>query len=73
MGYSFRKIANQLNRQPSTISCELKRNGDYTVAHARYRSNKSHCGAKCFVQSKNAELCSGECRELQLDMEPLRA
>jgi len=26
----------------------------------------------CFVHSKNAELCSGECRELQLDMEPLR-
>lgn len=48
LGYSIRKIANQLNRQPSTISRELKRNGDCTVeeAHARYRSNKSHCGAK---------------------------
>ncbi|EIJ78462.1 hypothetical protein PB1_12929 [Bacillus methanolicus PB1] len=27
----------------------------------------------CFFQSKNTEFCNGECRELQLDMEPLWA
>ncbi|WP_248892325.1 hypothetical protein [Bacillus methanolicus] len=35
-------------------------------------TGKSPNGIK-IVQMKNAELCNGECRELQFDMEPLRA
>ncbi len=58
LGYSIRKIAYQLNRQPSTISRELKRNAECTAeeAQARYQANKSNCGAKskCTPELKEA-------------------
>lgn len=48
LGYSIRKIAYQLNRHPSTISRELKRNAECTAeeAQARYQANRTNCGAK---------------------------
>ncbi|MFB5085741.1 IS30 family transposase [Psychrobacillus sp. PGGUH221] len=48
LGYSIRRIAKLLDRQPSTISRELKRHENCTAeeAHIRYQLNKSNCGAK---------------------------
>jgi len=47
-GLSIREIARKLKREPSTISRELKRHTDYKAeqAQARYRTNKTNCGAK---------------------------
>ncbi|HLG28099.1 MAG TPA: IS30 family transposase [Paenisporosarcina sp.] len=48
LGYSIRQVAKHLNRQPSTISRELKRHPNCTaeVAQQHYQVNKSNCGAK---------------------------
>lgn len=47
-GLSIRAIAHKLKRQPSTISRELTRHAGCSAdqAQARYRENKTHCGAK---------------------------
>lgn len=48
LGFSVRKIAGRLGRQPSTISRELKRNPHYDSSHAdqRYVERKKKCGAR---------------------------
>ena len=48
LGFSVRKIAGRLGRQPSTISRELKRNPHYDASHAnqRYVERKKKCGAR---------------------------
>ena len=48
LDYSIRKIAHLLNRQPSTISRELKRYANYQAdkAQLRYCENKTNCGVK---------------------------
>ncbi|AFS71174.1 IS30 family transposase [Exiguobacterium antarcticum] len=48
LGFSVRKIAGRLGRQPSTISRELKRNPYYDASHAnqRYVERKKKCGAR---------------------------
>lgn len=57
LGYSIRKIAKQLNRQPSSISRELRRHAHCTAeeAQVRYQSNKSNCGAKLKLTPKLKE------------------
>lgn len=47
LGFSIRKIAKHLGRQPSTISRELKRNPSYNAIKAgrRYEMQKKNCGA----------------------------
>ncbi|MFJ3388949.1 transposase [Lysinibacillus sp. NPDC086135] len=58
LDYPIRKIAKLLNRQPSTISRELKRHAGSTTdeAQVRYHQNKSNCGAKskCTPEVKEA-------------------
>ncbi|MEY9971882.1 IS30 family transposase [Lysinibacillus sp. RC46] len=58
LDYSIRKIAKLLNRQPSTISREIKRHAGSTAdeAQVRYHQNKSNCGAKskCTPEVKEA-------------------
>ncbi|OJG13729.1 hypothetical protein RU96_GL001791 [Enterococcus canintestini] len=61
-GVSIREIAKQLDRSPSTISRELKRNSYKTegndsaspynpaIAQKRYISNKSRCGRKAITE-----------------------
>ncbi|WP_425603933.1 helix-turn-helix domain-containing protein [Exiguobacterium antarcticum] len=48
LGFSVRKIAGRLGRQPSTISRELRRNPHYAASHAnqRYVERKKKCGAR---------------------------
>lgn len=47
LGFSMRKIAQHLGRQPSTISRELKRNPSYNAnAGRRYEMQKKNCGAR---------------------------
>ncbi|WP_026831531.1 IS30 family transposase [Exiguobacterium undae] len=48
LGFSVRKIAGRLGRQPSTISRELKRNPYYdaSCADQRYVERKKKCGAR---------------------------
>ena len=58
-GYSIRKIAKFLDRSPSTISRELKRNSiqkgkkkpkafySAAIAQDKYIAHKSKCGRKC--------------------------
>lgn len=48
LGFSVRKIAGRLGRQPSTISRELKRNSYYdaSCADQRYVEHKKKCGAR---------------------------
>lgn len=48
LGYSIRQIAERINRNPSTISRELRRhvNCSPEEAQARYQTKKSNCGAK---------------------------
>jgi len=48
LGFSMRKIAQHLGRQPSTISRELKRNPSYNAINAglRYEMQKKNCGAR---------------------------
>ena len=48
LGFSIRKIAGRLGRQPSTISRELRRNPHYRAADAdqRYVERKKKCGAR---------------------------
>jgi len=48
LGFSMRKIAQHLGRQPSTISRELKRNPSYNAINAgrRYEVQKKNCGAR---------------------------
>ncbi|STX09645.1 Transposase and inactivated derivatives, IS30 family [Kurthia zopfii] len=58
-GYSIRDIAKLLERNPSTISRELKRNQinqNYSpsVAQSKYTKRKSNCGRKLLL--KNPEL-----------------
>ncbi|MEK4228523.1 IS30 family transposase [Solibacillus sp. FSL H8-0538] len=57
LGYPIREIAKQLNRQPSTISRELKRHANCTAeeAQARYQANKLNCGAKSKLTTKLKE------------------
>ncbi len=58
LDYPIRKIAKLLNRQPSTISREIKRHAGSTAdeAQVRYHQNKSNCGAKskCTPEVKEA-------------------
>ncbi len=48
LGYSIRGISKLINRSPSTISRELKRNPEYSPDKAQkiYQKNKSNCGVK---------------------------
>ncbi len=64
LGFSIRKIAGRLGRQPSTISRELKRNPHYDSSHAdkHYVERKKKCGARTkftiekeFASSKSYE------------------
>lgn len=51
LGFSMRKIAQHLERQPSTISRELKRNPSYNAVNAgrRYEMQKKNCEARRFA------------------------
>ncbi|MEY9970501.1 IS30 family transposase [Lysinibacillus sp. RC46] len=53
LDYPIRKIAKLLNRQPFTISREIKRHASSTADEAQvcYHQNKSNCGAK-YVRQK---------------------
>lgn len=51
LGFSIRKIAKILDRNPSTI---INRNSNYSSENTqeKYQSNKSNCGAKTKLTSK---------------------
>ncbi|MGE7919114.1 helix-turn-helix domain-containing protein [Viridibacillus sp. NPDC093762] len=56
LGYSILSIAKRLKRNASTISCELRRNQNWSAetADSQAKKNKSFCGAKikCTVEIK---------------------
>ena len=64
MGLSIRKIAEAINRTPSTISWELKRNSyktsiNYSVtryspinAQNKYESKRLNCHKKCYISTE---------------------
>lgn len=51
LGFSIRKIAKPLERQPSRISRELKWNPSYDATNAgrRYEMQKKKCGARMIL------------------------
>lgn len=58
LGFSIRKIAQKLDRAPSSVSRELKRNPDYQceTAQKRYEQAKTKCGAKTKLNSKTKKV-----------------
>ena len=65
LGFSVRKIAGHLGRQPSTISRELKRNPYYdaSCADQRYVERKKKCGARTKFTLEKGVRILGKLRE----------
>lgn len=65
LGFSMRKIAQHLGRQPSTISRELKRNPSYNAINAglRYEMQKKNCGARTLFSTSLGSCILSKLRE----------
>ncbi len=65
LGFSMRKIAQHLSRQPSTISRELKRNPSYNAINAerRYEMQKKNCGARTLFNASLGSRILSKLRE----------
>ncbi|WP_075643193.1 IS30 family transposase [Exiguobacterium indicum] len=65
LGFSMRKIAQHLGRQPSTISHELKRNPSYNAINAglRYEMQKKNCGARTLFSTSLGSCILSKLRE----------
>ncbi|MEK4648424.1 IS30 family transposase [Exiguobacterium sp. FSL W8-0210] len=65
LGFSMRKIAQHLGRQPSTISRELKRNPSYNAINAgrRYEMQKKNCGARTLFSASLGSRILSKLRE----------
>ncbi len=65
LGFSMRKIAQHLGRQPSTISRELKRNPSYNAINAgrRYEMQKKNCGARTLFSTSIGSRILSKLRE----------
>jgi len=72
-GLSIRNIAKQLDRSPSTISREIKRNGGIEKYRATHADDIAYVKAKrpkiCKLK-KNEELCSLVAQKLKIDWSP---
>ena len=57
LGFSIRRIAQKLDRAPSSVSRELKRNPYYQCdqAQKQYEQKKTNCGAKSKLTPENKE------------------
>ena len=58
LGFSIRRIAQKLNRAPSSVSRELKRNPNYQCDNAqeRYNQKKAKCGAQIKLTTEKKEI-----------------
>lgn len=58
LGFSIRQIAQKLDRAPSSVSRELKRNQNYQceTAQKRYERAKTKCGAKTKLNSETKKV-----------------
>ena len=58
LGFSIRRIAQKLNRAPSSVSRELKRNPNYQCDNAqeRYNQKKVKCGAQIKLTTEKKEI-----------------